>query len=649
MITIDQLKFDKYSNISTNIKNISFPDTGLFLITGKNGSGKSTFLEVLSGLIQADSLMLSVNGRTLSKRQIARFQEENVLLVHQSSLVFDNLTCLENLLLPFAKQDKEKARECLKQVELEKLSNQKASELSSGEKQRLSFARVLYDKRKVCLLDEVTSNLDPESTSIIESSIQSLSNDSLVLFVTHENSPLIHQGHVLTRSHGNLEGNVRLEEKNSNVSAKKKRKDSFLLSRGIKRNFGYYLTLFLFTFLFTVFGSTLSSLGNVLSYDGVNPDLNKIKETTYLENAAAFYCSKEDNPSLEAGEWFYAKHEDVYGRNPDIGTDFYDLALIPTGSSFQQYSISLAKDEKENEIGRYPENPNEIRISDYSYSIYCKRFPALDRNGIFEKVSSLIFEKNDWHLPLTIVGVYQGREWNELDKASVKARKKGYKLDTNGGTYYYFLQDTLLGMADPETEKNQEYYCYYLLNTTSNREFRKNHRKDVHLTSIVELYNSRGVFYLVLHMDGTPGYSNISYLSAFQYFGLPVLLAVFVISFSFRIAFIFRNKKKYLLLRSRGYKRKNLFLEDSILHFLIFVLSSVLSFGVSELIVYLCDFSFSSNLVDAIAGRSYFPHRFLLPYFILGVAILVLVFALIDLFFLLKKDRTKESKELKEK
>ena len=40
--------------------------------------------------------------------------------------------------------------------------------------------------------------------------------------------------------------------------------------------------------------------------------------------------------------------------------------------------------------------------------------------------------------------------------------------------------------------------------------------------------------------------------------------------------------------------------------------------------VYLCDFSFSSNLVDAIAGRSYFPHRFLLPYFILGVAILVL-------------------------
>ena len=65
--------------------------------------------------------------------------------------------------------------------------------------------------------------------------------------------------------------------------------------------------------------------------------------------------------------------------------------------------------------------------------------------------------------------------------------------------------------------------------------------------------------------------------------------------------------------------------------------------------MYLCDFSFSSNLVDAIAGRSYFPHRFLLPYFILGVAILVLVFALIDLFFLLKKDRTKESKELKEK
>ena len=649
MITIDQLKFSKYSNVFVNIQNISFPDTGLFLITGKNGSGKSTFLEVLSGLIQADSLMLSVDGRNLSKRQIAKFQEENVLLVHQSSLVFDNLTCLENLLLPFAKQDKEKARECLKQVELEKLFNQKASELSSGEKQRLSFARVLYDKRKVCLLDEVTSNLDPKSASIIESNIQSLSKDSLVLFVTHENSSLIHQGHVLTRSNGNLEGNVRLDEKNSYASAKKKHKSSFFLSRGIKRNFAYYLTLFLVCFLCMGLGSGLLSFGNVLSYDGVNPDLNKIKETTYLENAAAFYCSKEDNPSLEVGEWFYAKHEDLYGRNPDIGTDFYDLALIPSGSSFQQYSISLAKDAKENEIGRYPENPNEIRISNYSYSIYCKRFPALDRNGIFEKVSSLIFEKNDWHLPLTIVGVYQGREWNEIDEASVKARKKGYKLDTNGGTYYYFLQDTLLGMADPETEKNQEYYCYYLLNTDSSREFRKNHRKDVHLTSIVELYNSRGSFYLVLHKDGTPGYSNISYLSAFQYFGLPVLLAVFVTSLVFRIAFIFRNKKKYLLLRSRGYKRKNLFLEDTVLHLLLFLLSSSLAIGVSELILYFCNRIFSSSLVDVVPGRSYFPHRFLLPYLMLGAIILVLVFALIDLFFLLKKDRTKESKELKGK
>ena len=70
-------------------------------------------------------------------------------------------------------------------------------------------------------------------------------------------------------------------------------------------------------------------------------------------------------------------------------------------------------------------------------------------------------------MPLSDVGVYKGREWNELDEASVKARKKGYTLDTNGGTYYYFLPDTLLGMADSETEKNQEYYCYYLWNTES--------------------------------------------------------------------------------------------------------------------------------------------------------------------------------------
>lgn len=137
--------------------------------------------------------------------------------------------------------------------------------------------------------------------------------------------------------------------------------------------------------------------------------MKKIQETTYFENTAAFYCRRDDNPLLEDGKWFCAKHNDISGRNPDIGTDLYDLALIPSSASFHPYSISLAMDEK-TVVGRYPDNSNEVRISDYSYDIYSKKLPNLDFNGVLEQVSSLIRRKRSWLMPLSDVGVYKGRE-----------------------------------------------------------------------------------------------------------------------------------------------------------------------------------------------------------------------------------------------
>lgn len=137
--------------------------------------------------------------------------------------------------------------------------------------------------------------------------------------------------------------------------------------------------------------------------------MEKIHETTYFENAAAFYCRRDDNPLLEDGKWVYEKHNDISGRNPDIGTDLYDLALIPSSALFHPYSISLAMDEK-TVVGRYPDNSNEVRISDYSYDIYSKKSPNLDFNAVLEQVSSLIRRKRSWLMPLSDVGVYKGRE-----------------------------------------------------------------------------------------------------------------------------------------------------------------------------------------------------------------------------------------------
>lgn len=73
MISINKLTFSKYATLSISIENVSFDDKGLILVEGKNGSGKSTFLELLSGLLSPDQFVLSVDGKPLSPKQIVQF------------------------------------------------------------------------------------------------------------------------------------------------------------------------------------------------------------------------------------------------------------------------------------------------------------------------------------------------------------------------------------------------------------------------------------------------------------------------------------------------------------------------------------------------------------------------------------------------
>lgn len=652
MISINKLTFSKYANLSINIENVSFDDKGLILVEGKNGSGKSTFLELLSGLLSPDQFVLSVDGKPLSPKQVVQFQEEEVFLVHQSSLVFQDLTCLQNILLPFNHPDKEKALSCLKTVGLEKLANQKAGELSSGERQRLGFARSLYDKKRIILLDEVTSNLDSESKGIIESCISELAKECLVIFVTHEeNDSLVlnAKAKVLTRDNGTLSKTSAIEsDVPTSVRTKKTSLFSSLL-KGRKRNPVYYLVLSLVSLVLCCLGGTFTSLNSVFSYSGSNPYRGKVTETTYLNNASVFFYSGHEKPSLKKGEYFYGYHYDFASFSSDIGKDIYDLAYIPSDSSFEEYQIQLAQKEGKT-LGRLPVSSEETRVSSYTYQYYSKENPSLNQSELFSLISDQVNSRRMWADDVSVVGVYQGREWTEENEAPIKLRKNGYTVDTEAGTYYYFLQNTMIGIADQAKEGNQEYNGYYLLNTDYNRVFRSKHRNNVHLNALQDKYSDLGGFVLPVTNEGNPAYSEIHWLSTLSFFG-PYLLALgALLPLIFRISFLFRNKKKYLLLRSRGYKRKTLVREDTLLHLFILILCSILSFGISELVVYLVNCSFVSSLSNPIAGRNYFGHSYLPPVLTFLFSLVAgLLFFVLDSYVLLPKDTTKQTKELKAK
>jgi molybdate transport system ATP-binding protein len=145
-------------NIKTEIKKNQFVS-----VRGASGSGKTTFLRILSGLETPKSGKIVVNSEVWfdSEEKInLPPQKRDVGFVFQNYALFPNMTVLENL--TYVKKDKKLAEELLNIVELYQLKDIKPDYLSGGQKQRVALIRAIMKKPKLLLLDEPLSALDPK-------------------------------------------------------------------------------------------------------------------------------------------------------------------------------------------------------------------------------------------------------------------------------------------------------------------------------------------------------------------------------------------------------------------------------------------------------------------------------------------------------
>ncbi|GLV54596.1 ABC transporter ATP-binding protein [Dictyobacter sp. S3.2.2.5] len=180
--------------------NFAFKEQQFISITGPSGSGKSTLLYIISGLDQATSGDLLVDGvevRSLFGRKENHFRREKVGFVFQSYHLLSNLTALENVMLPMqmvrgksAEEIRERARNLLFQVGLnEDRHSHLPGKLSGGQQQRVAIARALANDPRVILADEPTGNLDAyNSKRIIELLKQLAEQGKTVVVVTHDRS-----------------------------------------------------------------------------------------------------------------------------------------------------------------------------------------------------------------------------------------------------------------------------------------------------------------------------------------------------------------------------------------------------------------------------------------------------------------------------
>lgn len=194
MITTKDVRFS-YPNLEFCFPNLECKSGETLLITGKSGTGKTTFLHILSGILKPKSgniIIGETNIENLSDKKLDVFRGKNIGLVLQQSHFIASLSVLENLALTSWLSDKEKktekAKNLLKQLGLEDQMHKNTSQLSIGQQQRVSIARALINEPKVLLADEPTSSLDDDNTQIVADLLSNLSKQykaSLVI-VTHD-------------------------------------------------------------------------------------------------------------------------------------------------------------------------------------------------------------------------------------------------------------------------------------------------------------------------------------------------------------------------------------------------------------------------------------------------------------------------------
>jgi putative ABC transport system ATP-binding protein len=139
------------------------------VLLGRSGSGKSTFLNLLSGIDPPDSGKIIINGTeitALSEQDRTLFRRHHIGFVFQSYNLIPTLTVAENLLLPLelikrlTRKDRDDVAELLEKLKLSDRLDSYPDRLSGGEQQRVAIARALIHDPDVILADEPTGNLD---------------------------------------------------------------------------------------------------------------------------------------------------------------------------------------------------------------------------------------------------------------------------------------------------------------------------------------------------------------------------------------------------------------------------------------------------------------------------------------------------------
>ncbi|WP_454053689.1 ABC transporter ATP-binding protein [Clostridium sp. Marseille-Q7071] len=183
-----------YDGINKALDNINFivPEGSIVGFLGPNGSGKTTTVRILNGILTPSEGEVKIFERDITKDQIKIHSLSGVMT--ETACSYENLSGEENLIF-FGKMHglnnneiKNRSSELLNRLELEGVRHRKVKAYSTGMKKRMSLAIALIHNPKILFLDEPTSGLDPESAENVTKLIKNMAfeNKSTVFMCTHQ-------------------------------------------------------------------------------------------------------------------------------------------------------------------------------------------------------------------------------------------------------------------------------------------------------------------------------------------------------------------------------------------------------------------------------------------------------------------------------
>lgn len=191
-------------------------NAGEFLaIIGKSGSGKSTILNMITGVDRPTAGEVMINGTAVHKmqeNQMAVWRGRNIGIVFQFFQLLPTLSVLENIMLPMdfcntyrPGERQERAMSLLAMVEMTGQANKLPTELSGGQQQRVAIVRALANDPPIIVADEPTGNLDSKTADAVFTLFDELvGRGKTILMVTHDSDIERRVGRSITVADGEI-------------------------------------------------------------------------------------------------------------------------------------------------------------------------------------------------------------------------------------------------------------------------------------------------------------------------------------------------------------------------------------------------------------------------------------------------------------